>query len=172
MKNIPSPWLDGFNIQDFDIHKRIVDKLKQTTKVPKYAYHIMVEECVPENCNSYWKELCVVPETVNWEKIHLRNFKCTIDTLRSFYFKIFHKAIAFNDFLFKIKRRDSPYCSFCNKVEETIIHVFLQCDKVKPIWKDIIRIINQKENTIINVSDFGKCLALLRISFWHTFFLL
>ena len=77
VKNIPSPWLDGFNIQEFDIHKGIVDKLKQTTKVPKYAYHIMVEECVPENCNSYWKELCVVPETVNWEKIHLRNFKCT-----------------------------------------------------------------------------------------------
>ena len=59
------------------------------------THDIMVEECLPENCNSYWKELCVVPETVNWEKIHLRNFKCTIDfRLRSFYFKVFHKAIA------------------------------------------------------------------------------
>ena len=172
LKNIPSPWLDGFNIQDFDIHKIIIDKLKQTTKVPKYAYHIMVEECVPENCNSYWKELCVVPETVNWEKIHVRNFKCTIDTLfRSFYFKIFHKAIAFNDFLFKIKRRDSPYCSFCNTVEETITHVFLQCDKVKPIWKDIIRLINQKENTSINVSDFGKMFGIIEDKFLTYIFL-
>ena len=41
-------------------------------------------------------------------------------------------------------------------MEETIIHVFLQCDKVKPIWNDVIRLINQKENTFINVSDFGK----------------
>ena len=76
--------------------------------------------------------------------------------LRSFYFKVFHKPIAFNDILFKIKRRDSPYCSFCKKVEETIIHVFIQCDKVKPIWNEVIRIINQNEDTNINVSDFGK----------------
>ena len=46
-------------------------------------------------------------------------------------------------------------------MEETIIHGFLQCDKVKPIWKDIIRIINQKENTIINVSDFGKMFGII-----------
>ena len=59
-------------------------------------------------------------------------------------------------FCLRSRARDSPYCSFCNKVEETITHVFLQCDKVKPIWKDIIRLINQKENTTINVSDFGK----------------
>ena len=37
-----------------------------------------------------------------------------------------------------------------------MIHVFLQCDKVKSIWNDVIRIINQKENTTINVSDFGQ----------------
>ena len=34
LKNIPSPWLDGFNIQDFDIHKRIVDKLTTNHQSP------------------------------------------------------------------------------------------------------------------------------------------
>ena len=117
----------------------------------------MVDECLPENCNSFWKELCVVPESLNWEKIHLGNVKCTIDSrLRSFYFKVFHKAIALNDFCSRSKGETLQLFSFCNKVEETMIHVFLQCDKVKPIWNDVIKIINHKENATINVSDFGK----------------
>ena len=60
------------------------------------------------------------------ENIHLRNFKCTIESrLRSFYYKIFHRAIAFRNFLFKIKRIDSPGCCFCQKVPKTITHIFL-----------------------------------------------
>ena len=48
-------------------------------------------------------------EETDWDEIHIRNFKCSIDTrLRSFYLKNFHKAIAFNDFLFKINCRNSP----------------------------------------------------------------
>ena len=35
--------------------------------------------------------------------------------LRSFYLKVFHKAITFNDFIFKIIRKDSPNCDFCEK---------------------------------------------------------
>ena len=42
-------------------------------------------------------------EDTDWEEIHNRNFRCSIDTrLRSFYFKILYNAIAFNNFLFKI----------------------------------------------------------------------
>ena len=60
-----------------------------------------------------------------WEEIHLRNFKWTIESrLWSFYFKIFDRAIACQDFLFKIKRIDSPVCCFCQKVPETIIIFF------------------------------------------------
>ena len=66
------------------------------------------------------------PEETEWGEIHLRNFKCCVETkLRSFYFKIFHKAIAFNAFLFKMNRKDSDCCDFCKKIPETIIHVFL-----------------------------------------------
>ena len=60
----------------------------------------------------------------DWTEIHLRNYKCAIDTrFWAFYFKIFHNSIAFNDFLFKIKRKDSSNCCFCEKYLETMIHV-------------------------------------------------
>ena len=37
------------------------------------------------------------------------------------------------DLTFKIKRKDSPLCSFCNKDPETYIHVFCECPRVLPI---------------------------------------
>ena len=49
---------------------------------------------------------------MDWPSIHTRNFKCTIETqLKSFYFKLFHNAIAVKSFLFKIYRVSLP-CAF------------------------------------------------------------
>ena len=70
------------------------------------------ETCIPENRMDFWEKLGNADDEVedtDWDEIHIRYFKCSIDShLRSFYFKIFHKAIAFNDFLFKINRRNFP----------------------------------------------------------------
>ena len=119
IKNIPFPWLDGLNINDFDVHEEIIKKLKQCKKVTKYSYSIFGDECIPEKSISFWKDSCLLPDNINWEKTHLTNFKSTLDPrLRAFYFKIFHRTIAFNDFLFKIKRKDCPLCFFCNKDPE------------------------------------------------------
>ena len=98
------------------------------------------------------------PEELDWDEIHVRNFKCTIDTrLRSFYFKVFHNAIAFNDFLFKINRKDSPDCVFCKKFPENIILFFLcECDAVKPIWNDLVQIIRDKHNIDFCISSFDN----------------
>ena len=106
-------------------------------KVPRYTYSIMLDASPSEKAITFWEVLFsdfVEDKDFEWENIHNRNFKCTIETqLRSFYLKIFHRAIAFNQFLFKIGRRDSPLCTFCNKVPENTFHVFCECDKVRPI---------------------------------------
>ena len=101
----------------------------------------------------------------DWEEIHLRNFRCTIESrLWSFYFKIFHRAIAFCDFLFKIKRIDSPECCFCQKVPETTIHIFCECDLVKPLWLEIDNIFIWILNLIVS------CLILKKfLDFWCKF---
>ena len=83
-----------------------------------------MEKCIPDKRVNYWQNLADDPEDLDWEEINLRNFKFFIDTRpRSFYFKVFHNAIALNDVLFKIKRKDSPNCDFCKKLPENIIHL-------------------------------------------------
>ena len=81
------------------------------------------------------------------------NFKCSIYTrLHAFYFKLFFKAIALNNFIHKIKKKDSPSALFCNNEPETFIHihVFIYCNVVKPIWDQTLNAINNK------IEDF-KC---------------
>ena len=139
----------------------IVDALVATPRVPRYAYGIILEQCIPEKRISFWEMLSDDPEDgpeeLDWDEIHLRNFKCTIDTrLRSFYFKVFHNAIAFNEFLFKINRKDSPDCVFCGKNPENIIHFFCECDIVKPIWNDLVKVIKDKYDTGFTISSFVK----------------
>jgi len=135
----------GRNFDSFDI---FVNNLILAPKVPRYSYSIMIDKTPPEKAQCYWKDLfsnCVQDEDLEWELIHTRNYKCTIETqLRSFYFKIFHRAIAFNEFLFKIGRKDSPLCSFCGKFPESFRHVFCECDKVKPLWISLQNLVNSK----------------------------
>ena len=54
------------------------------------------DTCIPENRIDFWEKLGNADDEVeetDWDEIHIRNFKCSIDTrLRSFYFKIFHKS--------------------------------------------------------------------------------
>ena len=104
----------------------------------------------------FWEKLGNADDEVeetDWDEIHIWNFKCSIDThLRSFYFKIFHKAIAFNDFLFKINRRNSPNCDFCDKFPELVIHIFCECDFVRPVWEELFKII--KDNYDIDFFSF------------------
>merc|ERR1712002_153853 len=96
----------------------------------------------------------------------------TIDSrLRSFYFKIFHRTIALNAFLFKIKRKDSPNCSFCNQEPETIIHIFGGCPVVNRVWDELLSIINQKQNSNITVSLFEKMFGIQSDNFLTFIFL-
>ena len=92
---------------------------------------------------------------LDWDKIHLMNFKCSIDTrLKSFYFKAFHNAIAFNDFLFKINRKDSADCSFCNLYPETIVHFFFECKIAESLWNDLINLIRDKDDIDFTILSF------------------
>ena len=77
---------------------------------------------------------------------------------------IFHKAIAFNDFLLKINRKNSPNCDFCDKFPESIIHIFCECDFDRPIWEEVLKIIKDKYDVDFTVSNFDKIFGVLGAS--------
>ena len=173
IKNIPEEWMQTFDPDVTGVHETIVHKIVNTKKVPQDAYVLLLGSHIPNKRYAFWSENLPVPIAIDWERVHNTNIYCTIDTkLRSFYFKIFHKAIALNDFLCKIKRKDSPNCSLCDKKEETMVHLFCECEKVTPIWHDLLAIISQNVNHVINISNFEKLFGICNNKFISYLFLL
>ena len=158
MQNIPSSCLEGQNFDCLDVFDRIVDNIVSIQKVPKFTYSTLLEKCLPDMRICFGQDLSEEdPEDLDWEDIHLHNLKCSIDSrLRSFYFKVFHNANAFENFLFRIKRKESPNCVYCNNFTETITHFFCDCDIVKPIWKDLVELIRDKHDSSFTISSFDK----------------
>ena len=122
-----------------DLFDSILSRLVKTCTVPEHAYNVLrnKEFVSCDKIESKWEEwLGWDPNDIDWPSIHTRNFKCIIETqLKSFYFKLYHNAIAVKSFLFKIDRSESPLCFFCGKYPETLKHILCECEKVLPIRK-------------------------------------
>ena len=46
--------------------------------------------------------------------------------------------------LYERKMLDSPLCTFCQRHNETLPHLFVSCDYVKPLWSSIEQIMGYK----------------------------
>ena len=79
--------------------------------------------------------------------------------------KVFHKAIAFNNFLFKINRKDSPNSDFCKNYPESIIHILCDCEYVIPIWDELLKIIHDKHDIDFSLSNFDETFGIYQDNF-------
>jgi hypothetical protein len=144
------------NVQE-NIFERIVASLFENGKITKYSYNIMKVQESPVKTESFWLEALNREDDIDWSIIHNNNFTCSIETqLRAFYFKVFHKAICTNKFLNKIGRTDSPFCYFCNKSDETLVHLFCECDKIISLWDNLSSFIETKTGESFRFSNFQK----------------
>ena len=74
----------------------------------------------------------------DWKDIHLLPRKLTIDTkLRIFQYKLLNNILYLNKHLFMFRKKDSKRCSFCKRQDETINHLFVECNYSKNLWRDL-----------------------------------
>ena len=59
---------------------------------------------------------------------------CRSTKLQSFQFRLLHRTIACNHWLFNIRIKDNPNCDTC-QVDDTLSHFFIGCRKVEPFWR-------------------------------------
>ena len=60
--------------------------------------------------------------------------------LRSFQFRMLHKAIVLNDKLFRWKIKETNLCTNCSKHKETIYHFFWDCEYAQKLYKWVKKI--------------------------------
>ena len=83
-----------------------------------------------------WKE--IFPDYGDFCEYFNMIYVITTNTkLRSFQFRMLHKAIILNDRLYRWKIKSTNLCSFCNTKKETQIHFFFECDTTKKIWEEV-----------------------------------
>ena len=71
--------------------------------------------------------------------------------LRSFQYRLLHRAVVLNDRLFRWKIVESNVCTFCKKHKENIYHFFWECEIAQTTWmwvRDICKNIREGECAI------------------------
>ena len=118
----------------------------------KSLYNTIVSVKPPKSKNYWERKLNTIFLENEWKNYCLLPFKCTMDVkLRWFQYRITHRILTTNTYMYKIKQRDDDMCTFCNEESETIIHLLVDCRKVKPIWSQLKNWFTQKLNMPINL---------------------
>ena len=78
-------------------------------------------------------------QDLNWKEIYLLPRKISLDcSVRSFQYKVLNNVLYPNKKLFIFGKSSFPLCSFCKNIDETILHLFYECDITKALWKSLI----------------------------------
>ena len=92
-------------------------------------------------------------DNLNWKQIFSICQKTTKDTkIRWFQFRLIYRMLPTNRFLTLRKIKNSALCELCNDYEETISHLFWECEYVKFFWNELKLIFIDKIPHIHNLT--------------------
>ena len=60
-----------------------------------------------------------------------------VPKLRSFQYRLLHRAVITNVLLQKWRIVESSNCTFCNDSIESYVHLFVNCEFVQPLWEQV-----------------------------------
>ena len=94
----------------------------------KSTYNILIDKKV-DICTSKpkWRDKGYIFSQTDWNKIFELPLKSIKESkLQWLQLQILHRIIPANDYLYKLKKVNSPFCTFCTTETENIDHRFLR----------------------------------------------
>ena len=97
-------------------------------------YNVLFEKSRTKlRCEEKWS--LTLNKNFDWKTVHYMSFYSTKSSkLHWFQYRIIHRILGTNKFLFKIKIKQSDKCTFCSEVTEDIEHIFWTCHKIADLW--------------------------------------
>jgi hypothetical protein len=91
------------------------------------------------NGQKKWEEILTLGlDEAKWREIFKLSFIVTQNTkLQWLQYRINQRILGTNTFLYKIKVKDNAFCTFCQEDEETIEHLFWNCEIVQAFIDEI-----------------------------------
>ena len=125
-----------------------------TNNKQKHIYETIVRNSDIPISQTKWNSY-FLNSKINWHLINSYIFNCTKDSyIQWFQIRIIHRILATNSLLFKMKITDDKMCTFCKCHEETLVHLFWECEKIQPLFLYL------KDNTQ-NVVNFLCCKSVI-----------
>ena len=108
------------------------------------------KENITPKCIDKWKESFDI--NLTWKTVFRIPYdSCRCTKLQSFQYRLLHRTITCNHWLFNAKIRNNPNCDLC-QVDDDIQHFFIRCDKVKNFWTALNRWWNRATPVDLNLS--------------------
>ena len=112
---------------------------KTTASISKVIYSILIKNKNVNNNNNKIKwetDLNYEIKDSIWEQIfRLTKTLTNCTKLQFLQYRINHRVLVTNSLRHKWDSSISPLCTFCQKSNETILHIFVECEKVVQVWK-------------------------------------
>ena len=84
-------------------------------------------------------------ENLDWSKIFSNIYTTTIDTqLRWFQFRLLHRIIPTQKYLYITKISDDPVCNLCSEEEQDICHLFFECNVSLKFWESLQKLLKEQ----------------------------
>ena len=115
--------------------------LYKALKGGRYLYHILngCNKGGPSDCKQKCCQKLNRGHDINfWKQIYKINFLTIYDnSFIWFQYRIIRRILGIQDILHKIKQCDSDICRLCGQCCETIAHLFVVCNRVNSLWKNL-----------------------------------
>ena len=137
---IPKSWRPHF-IESDTVEENVATNLSAIGRMPSISrgiYKSIVKSLtVPPKAIAKWnREFNLDPGL--WNTIFQIPFSSLRDSkLKYFQFRFLHRILGTNKLLFLMKQRADASCTFCNQHEETLSHLFWDCELVSNFILDV-----------------------------------
>ena len=136
LKSIPIQWKRWIKDENGPKYSNMAAKFKACDKVARYGYNLLFQDREPLLTQSFKWQTKIDPSirSEHLTEATIKGWKITnIAKLRSFHYWIVSFSLTTNINLFHYKIRKDKNCSFCDGCEETMKHMFIECEKITPL---------------------------------------
>ena len=119
----------------------------QSRQIYWFLFYLNKTQNNEPKCISKWSAL-YENEAFAWDRIFSLPYKiCKNTRLQSLQYRLLHRIITCNHWLFNAKIKASPNCETC-KGDDTLEHFFVQCDDVREFWTSLNRWWNRRTSML------------------------
>jgi hypothetical protein len=159
-QNLTSPNINNSGTLKIEINDKYKDI--QNTRCKDFYWHLInIKKHVPTAIIKWSKVFASLnnPEETVWRNIFKMPFKTIRDTkIQTIQYRINHRIIPCNEWLYNIKIKNNNICNFCNQTDN-IQHFFIHCPKNKLFWKTWSKWWNDISKTnISNCNNTEECI--------------